>query len=313
MRLPDFLIIGAAKAGTTTLYKYLSRHPQIYMSTPKEPDFFSKNELYNQGVEWYASLFSQASPSQICGEASTAYTHQIPLIPEIPERIFRLLPQVKLIYLLRHPVDRAYSNYVQQIKAFQIQRKNANQPAFKVPETFEELLQRGRQVIYANDYMEGIDPIAASNYIEQIEKYLQFFPKESFLFLLLEDFSHYPQKTLREVCQFIGVDDTIDLIQEQPIAANVGRSFSEGFIREKITAPLRSIPIIANAANLLPQSVRDLAYELLRKLPRREHLEKEYLPQPMLPETRQMLLEKFQAPNQKLSEFLGRDLSRWSK
>jgi hypothetical protein len=312
MQLPNFLIIGARKAGTTTLYEYLRHHPQIYMSNPKEPEFFSYNERYHQGVEWYASLFSQAAPHQVCGEASTGYTHQLPLIPEIPERIFKLLPQVKLIYIVRNPIDRAYSCYLQQIKVSQVRRRRANQPAFKIPETFEELLQRGRQVLDAEDYMEGIEPIASSNYMENIEQYLKFFPRESFLFLLLDDLNKHPQKVLRQICQFIGVDENVDLMAQKPIAANVGRAFAEGFIRERITAPLRSIPVIANTAALLPQTTRDRAYQLLKKLPMTQQIEKQYLPQPMLPETRKMLLEKFQVPNQKLSQFIQRDLSHWS-
>ncbi|NER32103.1 MAG: sulfotransferase domain-containing protein, partial [Symploca sp. SIO1C4] len=74
MRLPDFLIIGAAKSGTTTLYKYLCRHPQICMSNPKEPDFFAIDHIYDQGIDWYSSLFSEARLKQVCGEASTTYT-----------------------------------------------------------------------------------------------------------------------------------------------------------------------------------------------------------------------------------------------
>ena len=74
LRLPDFFIIGSAKSGTTTLYRYLCRHPNIFMSTPKEMSFFSKDKEYERGVEWYASLFADASENQLCGEASTTYT-----------------------------------------------------------------------------------------------------------------------------------------------------------------------------------------------------------------------------------------------
>ena len=71
MSLPDFFIIGAAKAGTTSLFALLERHPDIFMSTPKEPEFFARDDLYSKGLESYADLFEQALPGQILGEAST--------------------------------------------------------------------------------------------------------------------------------------------------------------------------------------------------------------------------------------------------
>ena len=115
-RLPDFIIIGAAKAGTTTLHHYLDLNPQIYMSSPKEPCFFSDDEIYVKGVDWYSSLFSSAKPDQACGEASTRYS-PYPQYTEAAPRMAELLPHVKLIYIMRHPVDRAYSHHVHEMKS----------------------------------------------------------------------------------------------------------------------------------------------------------------------------------------------------
>jgi hypothetical protein len=294
MRLPDFLIIGAAKAGTTTLYEYLIRHPQIYMSTPKEPEFFAREENYAKGIDWYASLFSDAAPHQVCGEASTRYTMH-PWFPAA-DRIVQVLPRAKLIYLMRHPVERTYSHYVQSIKNSQNTRLQ-----LEVTETFEERIQR-------DDFM-----LDTSNYIKQIEHYLQFYSQDSFLFLLMEDLIENPANILRKVCNFIGVDDTIDLLAAAPIAANQASSHYQRFLREQTTAKLRSNPVIDRTAKLLPQWLRDRAYQLLTKLPYRKSIEKKYLPPPMLPETRQMLLERFREPNHKLSKLLDRDLSHWSK
>ncbi|MGB3510072.1 MAG: sulfotransferase domain-containing protein [Microcoleaceae cyanobacterium] len=309
MRLPDFLIIGAAKSGTTTLYKYLCLHPQIYMSTPKEPQFFDEN--YAKGVEWYSSLFTNAKQDQVCGEATTSYTHQTHLFP-IPERIFSLLPKVKLIYIMRHPVDRAYSQYVQQLKLAQARQRHMKDASFKVPETFEELLKRGNSVVDANDYMQRINVLAPSMYMDRIEEYLKFFPKESFMFLLFEDFIQNPKDILHRICKFINVDDRIDLTSNDKLAANKAEDHQEWYIRSRITKPLRSIPAIGKVAALLPQELRDTAYQILQKLPYRKQVEQEYIPQKMLPDTRQMLLETFREPNQKLAEFLNRDLSHWS-
>lgn len=295
MRLPDFLIIGSAKSATTTLYEYLCRHPQIYMSTPKEPEFFARDEKYSRGIDWYASLFSSAQPERICGEASTIYTRW-PQFPKSAERIYRAVPDVKMIYIMRHPVDRAYSHYAQRIKTAQNTKVQ-----LKVEKTFEEKIKS--------------DPflLDSSNYMNQIEQYLKFFPKESLLFLLMDDLLNNTAQILSEICRFIGVDDEIDLIHKAPVSANTSRHHAEWFLRSRITAPLKKIPGILFIANSLPQETRDKTYELLKKLPYTKSVERQYLPQPMLAETREMLLEKFREPNQRLSNFLNRDLSHWSK
>jgi hypothetical protein len=126
-RFPDFLIIGSAKSGTTTLYECLQRHPNIFLPALKEPQFFSKNSVFEQGAAWYKALFAQAEDSQICGEASTTYTRW-PHTPDVPRRIMNLLPNPKFIYLMRNPVERAYSHYCHHMR-------------FEVTMTFEEALQ----------------------------------------------------------------------------------------------------------------------------------------------------------------------------
>jgi len=319
MKLPHFLIIGAAKSGTTTLYQYLCRHPQVYMSTPKEPEFFARDDRYAKGIEWYASLFSQAEPHQVCGEASTIYTLW-PHFPETAARIARWLPHVKLIYVMRHPVDRAYSYYVQLIKNAQNTRRQ-----LKIIQTFEESIN--------SDVMQVVSPpvpdpkivdshlpkcpglyLDGSHYIKQIEQYLQFFPREAFLFLLMEDLIQSPADSIKRVFKFLEIDDEFDAIKDNPIAANQTSTHTNWFLRSRITAPLKKIPGVYRTAKLLPQGTRDQVYQLLKRLPYyNAQVKKQYLPQQMRPETRQILLEKFCEPNQRLAEFLNRDLSHWSK
>ena len=116
---PDFILIGAGKSGTTAYHKILSQHPGIYCSTPKEPNFFAYPEMstrtygashqHNIKTEAaYRDLFRAADPSQIRGEASVGYFPQL----NTPMRIHHSLPRVKLIAILRHPVDRAYSSWL---------------------------------------------------------------------------------------------------------------------------------------------------------------------------------------------------------
>jgi len=295
MRLADFIIIGAAKSGTTTLHHYLDRHPQVFMSTPKEPTFFARDERYRRGVEWYASLFEPAARDQICGEASTNYSNW-PLYARTVERMAELLPDVKLIYIMRHPVDRAYSHYVQVIKG-----AREEDPNLKVQETFEEHIERDPSAIASSDYM------------MQIERYLPVYPRERFLFLRMDDLVREPAATMAAVCRFLGIDDSLDLTSEGPIVANRTSEHTDWLIRSKVTEPLRAIPGVPQLAALVPQGARDQVYRVLSLLPHRKRLEREYLTQPMLPETRARLLERFREPNRRLAEFLGWDLSAWER
>ena len=115
MSRPDFLIIGTARSGTTTLHTWLAGHPAIYMYPGKEPHFFSQDGVWARGLGWYGDLFAPARPGQLLGEGSTSYSD-----PEYSERaaerIARVIPDARLIYLLRHPVERLRSDLEHQIR-----------------------------------------------------------------------------------------------------------------------------------------------------------------------------------------------------
>jgi hypothetical protein len=113
---PDFIVIGAMKSATTTLHEQLARQAGIYMSRPKEPNFFSDDEIHVQGWGWYGSLFEMAGESDLRGESSTHYT-KLPTYPRTVERMARALPRLKLIYVMRHPFDRLVSQYVHEVTA----------------------------------------------------------------------------------------------------------------------------------------------------------------------------------------------------
>ncbi|MDJ0615305.1 MAG: sulfotransferase domain-containing protein [Calothrix sp. MO_192.B10] len=210
------------------------------------------------------------------------------MFPRTAERIAKILPHVKLIYIMRHPVERAYSYYVH------LQRNK------KVEETFEQHIQR------TNICLDG------SNYMMQIEQYLNFFPREFLLLLLMEDLINQPGLTLKKVCQFLSIDDDIDLVSGGKIIANASRDNFNDNIRAKITAPLRLIPILNIAAKKMPQSWRDVSYKMIQKMPFAKDIQQQYLPQPMLIETRYTLLEQFKISNEKLANFMNCDLSHWS-
>lgn len=111
--LPDFLIIGAMKCGTTTLQAQLVAQPGIFMTTPKEPNFFSDDTIFARGIDWYRGLFAGAAPGDLKGEASTHYT-KLPTHPHTIERLRPHCPDLRLVYMIRDPLQRAVSHYIHE-------------------------------------------------------------------------------------------------------------------------------------------------------------------------------------------------------
>lgn len=113
MSLPDFVIIGAMKCGTSTLQAQLAHQAGVFMSTPKEPNYFSDDEIFAQGQDWYEGLFGGAAPGDLKGEASTHYT-KLPTYPQSVSRMQATLTAPKLIYMIRNPLARAVSHYIHE-------------------------------------------------------------------------------------------------------------------------------------------------------------------------------------------------------
>ena len=113
MSRPDFLIIGAMKCGTSTLQAQLACQSGVFMTTPKEPNYFSNDEIFARGPDWYQELFAAAEPGFLKGEASTHYT-KLPTYPRTLERMQAALPEPRLIYMIRDPMTRAVSHYIHE-------------------------------------------------------------------------------------------------------------------------------------------------------------------------------------------------------
>ncbi len=290
-RLPDFLIIGAAKCGTTTLFHKLGQHPDISMASMKEPEFFSRDERYERGLDWYRSLFAAAEPHQRCGEASGTYTWH-PSLPDAAGRIARTLPDVKLIYIMRHPIERAYSHYIQQVT----KHVHRDQP---ISVTFEQFIED--------------DPccLESGNYLYQIEQYLAHFSRDRFLFLFNTDLASDGGGVLDQVCRFVGVGQYPRELLETTRRENDTRHQVQRRIREKATAPLKRIPGLHRVAMLLPQSTRNLAYAVIRRTSRGRGIEEGYTPPPMLLQTRRRLAAYYADSVRDLGQFLQTDLSAW--
>tara|TARA_Y100001968_G_C19380025_1_gene729798 strand:+ start:252 stop:1079 length:828 start_codon:yes stop_codon:yes gene_type:complete len=180
--LPDFIIIGSAKSATTTLSTILKKHPDVFISKPKEPKFFGR--CYYKGWDWYGSRFRKANKSAIKGEASTMYTSGLGYFRYSAKLMNRYLPDLKLIYLVRHPMNRIISQWRHY------RGRNPNCPEFN------ELMQ--------DDHMRNLI-IGCSMYYEQITRYRQYYPDSQIHCLTFEDFIKQPRRNLKLILKFLGV------------------------------------------------------------------------------------------------------------
>lgn len=200
MALPTFVIGGAAKAGTTALWAWCSSHPDIWMSPVKEPHFFTRDatnpapgirivgpardDSYARGIGWYEGLFEGGEDRRARGEASTHYL----VAPDGPELMERHAPGLKVIFIFRQPVERAYSHY------WHYRRRGWNLPPFSAALADDPRLR----------YL-----LHMSRYDQHLERYRRALGDDRLKLLLFDDLRERPEETFRDVCRFIGVDDTV--------------------------------------------------------------------------------------------------------
>lgn len=181
--LPNFLIVGAEKAGTTTLARMLAQHPDIFMCEPKEPRFFTDHN-WDKGVQWYENLFEDAEGYKAIGEASPAYTWGSDLVPK---RIYETLGDIKYIYIVRHPVERMISHYRHALFHRWVPQGTALEDAIKIKPGLKK----------------------CSSYYWQIERFLPYTKKEQWHVLSLENLRSNPQTEVQKIFSFLEVDENI--------------------------------------------------------------------------------------------------------
>lgn len=179
MRLPDFVIIGAMKCATSTLHDQLARQPGFVMSDPKEIYFFSDDDVWAKGMEWYASHFASASPGDLCGESSTHYT-KLPTYPDTVKRLRQCLPDTKLIYMMRHPMDRLVSHFMHEWS-----ERTA-------PDDIEKAVQDCPRWV---DY---------GRYAYQLGPFIEEYGWDRVLPVFFDRITSQPQAELERVCRFLG-------------------------------------------------------------------------------------------------------------
>jgi len=190
MRLPNFLVIGAMKAGTTSLHHYLAQHPDVFMLPQKETNFFAQESALClrdrtvTGKEEYAELFSGATSERVVGETSPAYL----CVPDAPRRIAAMIPHAKLIAVLRNPIERAFSHFVMRRRQGKETRTS-----------FDEVIA-----------VDDLDPMRSYKsrgfYGQHLSRYFEHFPREQIKVFLYEDLERDPMTIVQQILRFLDVD-----------------------------------------------------------------------------------------------------------
>lgn len=228
-RKPDFMIIGAMKSATSTLHEQLALQPGIVMSEPKEPNFFSDEDIWAQGLSWYWDLFSAAKEGDLCGESSTHYS-KLPRHPKVIERIAEHVPDAKFIYVMRHPIDRLVSHYVHEW----------TQRVLDAP--LSQAIDEHRAL---QDF---------SRYAMQLEPYFATFGKERVLPVFFDRIRAHPQEVLERVCKFIGYEGQPTWkVDDGPKNVSADRMRTSKWRDMLVNAPV----LAEIRRSLVPQSVRD--------------------------------------------------------
>lgn len=289
--LPTFIIIGAAKAGTTALYWYLADHPQVFMSAMKETNFFAygldargqflygdpeHHQFPVRSLPEYEKLFAEAGDADAVGEASPIYLE----CPQAANRIRELLPKTRLICSLRQPVDRAYSDYQMYLRS----RGRALDPA-------HDLSAAAAWTRPDSHWMR------IGRYHEQLVRYYNVFSRDQIRVFLFDDLKRSPLRVVQELYRFVGVDQ--DFVPDFAAPHNAGGMPASRLLEGVLTSrTIRSAVgpwIPKRAANW----VRRLRTSNLRQAP------------PLPAEVRQELTHHFRADIGRTSELIGRDLEHW--
>jgi hypothetical protein len=304
-RMPNFLIIGAQKAGTTALYQHLKQHPDVFMSPVKEPHFFAfegrdldfhgprdreiLGHMVTSGEGAYRDLFAGAGGEKVRGEASAMYLY----MPEAVGGIRRHAPDAKLVAVLRNPADRAYSSFLHMIR-------DGREP---IPDF-------GRALAAEEERVRGNwSPIwhyrRMGFYHEQISRYREAFGPEQLRFYLYEDLEGDPEGVLRDIYEFVGIDPAF--VPDVSSRYNVSGIPKNKLLHALHRFLLRPNPVKAAFKPFFPKKLRRRMVEGSLNTLRNRNLVKPPFPE----KVRRGLIEGYREDILKLETLIGRDLSGW--
>lgn len=274
----SFVVIGAMKAGTTSLYSYLAKHPELSLPyTEKEVNFFNNEKHWDMGANWYVENFRENDLKR--GEVNPNYA-MFPRCQVVPERLYQFSPNIKIIYILRDPIERLRShihhNYIKGLE----------------DRSIEEIL---------SDQSDSLWYISYSKYFYQLEKYLKFFSKEQIFITTLEDLSSDPIATMNSIFEFLDIKK--NLLPEACFRKN--HDSNEKVKAGKMLELLRKTPLIKIYQSLkpiLPINVHIGTKRLLGK-----HFEK-----PILNESQILYLKNiFHDDVVNLKKTMGNNFDHW--
>ena len=295
-RMPTFLVIGAARSGTTALYTYLRQHPDIFMSSIKEPNFFAfEDEVLDfagPGAEYvnnstirladYRPLFENATHESAIGEASPLYLYS----HKAPRRIHTHIPAVKLVAILRNPVEQAFSHFLYA-------RRQVLEPL----EDFMSALQAEGQRERAH-WQPLFQYSQFPRYYQQLQRYHAVFPDDQIKVFLYEDFESDPVSVLQKIFAFLGVDETF--APDLTYRPNAGGVPKLRWLQNLVMQP-HSVTRALGA--VIPETTKRRMRDVISDY----NLETVELPQ----RSRERLLLDLRDDILKLEAFLQRDLSAW--
>lgn len=306
IRLPNFLIIGAAKSGTTSLHHYLSQHPEVFMSPFKEPQFFAyegqrlsgfsgdwiPQNYKNVGIEYrdpynldtYQQLFRGVQDEVAIGEASTYYLYRSETIANIKKHI----PNAKLVAILRHPADRAFSQ-------FSMMRSTQTRESLK---EFSAALAAEPERIAAN-WVPDWHYTQLGFYHRQLKPYYEAFGAENMFVCLYDDLKRDPEKLLEDLFSFLGVDETFKPDTEK--RHNVSGSHPRNdHVHNLMKTPH---PFKTALRSVLPERVYQKAAEAVLRWNQAKPT--------LSPRVRRELTQLYRDDILLLQDLIGRDLSHW--
>jgi hypothetical protein len=227
------------KAGTTSLYNYLREHPQVFMPETKEVNFFNPLRNWRFGIEWYERQFENASSDALAiGEASTSYT-KFPWIKDVPARISSVLGSIRLVYVVRDPIDRMRSHYLHNLSTGQESRP--------IEEAF------AKDEMYLN----------ISRYSLQIGQYLPYVHQDALLVIESRDLRHRRVDTLRKVFEFIGVETSW-------VPPTIDREYyrsTDRRMKSPVLRRIRKIPRVRTLSTYVPGAIKKMKHDLTDRLP----------------------------------------------
>jgi hypothetical protein len=274
--LPNLIVIGAGKCGTTSLHRYLDLHPEVSMTHPKELNFFVADLNWRRGIGWYEQHFGEGTP--VRGESSVAYT-EYPERPGVPARIAAFLPDVKLVYCVRDPIERMVSSYAYNTWL-----------GFRLPPFAEAVRDFERSVF-----------VAKSRYWLQLKCYLEHFPAEQIHVLDHDDLLNYREEALRRVFRFLAVEENF-----------TSPSFNEVYHQTPLTrnrlAGAATRLLQTHVGEAREQRVRRRLWQILGLIPLHESVARPIVADDLRAE----LADKFAEDVARLRAFTGQAFAGWS-